>query len=145
MCCGKVMSVDLIASPLFCWQTMMNLSWVVLEMFPRSVQKKFWRRGESCCPNGEWQNCILKINILNALSLFAPSVWIFSYFQKRAEISLGLVFFHPHNTLYSLALDFFREYFLSIFSFECVFKYSIEILLCCFLRWLCLKMSVTYM
>jgi len=80
-------------------------------MFPKSVQKKFWRRGESCCPNGEWQNCILKMRMLNAVSLFAPSVWIFSYFQKAAEVSLSLVLSHPHNTLYSLALDFFKECF----------------------------------
>lgn len=49
--------------------------------------------------------------MLNAVSLFAPSVWVFSYFQKAAEVSLSLVLSHPHNTLYSLALDFFKECF----------------------------------
>lgn len=32
---------------------MMNLSWVDLVMYPKSVQKKFLKHGENCCLNGK--------------------------------------------------------------------------------------------
>lgn len=57
---------------------------------------------------------------------------------------MDLVLFHPHNTPYSLASCFLisPEGVLSIFIFECMLKYCIEINLCCIFRWFSLKMSI---